>query len=45
MDTTIKVSKETHKILLDLRGYNGCVSHDDVILYLVKNLKEVENGK
>ena len=36
---TIKIKSDTHKILMKLRGYNGCYRIDDVIKFLLKGKK------
>ena len=38
--TTIKIKPDTHKILKSMKGYDGCVSIDDVLKKLIKFYKE-----
>ncbi len=41
---TLKIKPETHKILKTMRGYDGCVSIDDVLKKLIKYYKEKQNA-
>jgi len=34
-DTTIKVKNDTYKRLVEMKGFSGCVSIDDVIKFLL----------
>jgi len=42
---TIKIKKNSHKKLIALRGYRGCITIDDVINYLLKNQKPQKQEK
>ena len=40
---TLKIKPETHKMLKAMRGYDGCVSIDDVLKKLIKFYKEKQD--
>lgn len=37
---TLKIKKDTYKMLKALRGYDGCVTLDDVLKKLIKYYSE-----
>lgn len=38
--TSIKITEETNELLKSMKGYNGCVSIENVIVFLIKFYKE-----